>query len=150
MKITLKSTGLQTSWGYRGCANEEVVDGKTERGGYPVYRVPMRQWVLKITAYADRLIDDLDDLDWPESIKEQQRNWIGRSRGASVFFGVKGHPDDQVEVFTTRPDTLFGATYMVLAPEHELVAKITTPEQADQVRLIKKKFLVNLTWNERI
>lgn len=131
-------------------ANEEVVDGKTERGGYPVYRVPMRQWVLKITAYADRLIDDLDDLDWPESIKEQQRNWIGRSRGASVFFGVKGHPDDQVEVFTTRPDTLFGATYMVLAPEHELVAKITTPEQADQVRLIKKKFLVNLTWNERI
>ncbi len=114
-------------------ANEEVVDGKTERGGYPVYRVPMRQWVLKITAYADRLIDDLDDLDWPESIKEQQRNWIGRSRGASVFFKVKGHEDDQIEVFTTRPDTLFGATYMVLAPEHELVSKITTPEQKAEV-----------------
>ncbi|GAD15624.1 leucine--tRNA ligase [Lentilactobacillus otakiensis] len=115
-------------------ANEEVVDGKTERGGYPVYRVPMRQWVLRITAYADRLIDDLDDLDWPESIKEQQRNWIGRSRGASVFFQVKGHPDDKVEVFTTRPDTLFGATYMVLAPEHDLVSKITTPEQEAEVK----------------
>ncbi len=90
--------------------------------------------VLRITAYADRLIDDLDDLDWPESIKEQQRNWIGRSRGASVFFQVKGHPDDKVEVFTTRPDTLFGATYMVLAPEHDLVSKITTPEQEAEVK----------------
>lgn len=115
-------------------ANEEVIDGKTERGGYPVYRVPMRQWVLRITAYADRLIDDLDDLDWPESIKEQQRNWIGRSRGASVFFQVKDHPDDKVEVFTTRPDTLFGATYMVLAPEHDLVSKITTPEHEVEVK----------------
>ncbi|MEE8823662.1 leucine--tRNA ligase [Lentilactobacillus sunkii] len=115
-------------------ANEEVIDGKTERGGYPVYRVPMRQWVLRITAYADRLIDDLDDLDWPESIKEQQRNWIGRSRGASVFFQVKDHPDDKVEVFTTRPDTLFGATYMVLAPEHDLVSKITTPEHEAEVK----------------
>lgn len=110
-------------------SNEEVIDGKTERGGYPVYRVPMRQWVLKITAYADRLIDDLDDLDWPESIKEQQRNWIGRSKGASVFFGVDGHPDEKVEVFTTRPDTLFGATYMVLSPEHELVSKIVSDDQ---------------------
>lgn len=120
-------------------ANEEVIDGKTERGGYPVYRVPMRQWVLKITAYADRLIDDLDDLDWPESIKEQQRNWIGRSRGASVFFQVKGHPDDKVEVFTTRPDTLFGATYMVLAPEHDLVSKITTPEHEAEVKAYQEE-----------
>ena len=120
-------------------ANEEVVDGKTERGGYPVYRVPMRQWVLRITAYADRLIDDLDDLDWPESIKEQQRNWIGRSRGASVFFQVKGHPDDKIEVFTTRPDTLFGATYMVLAPEHDLVSKITTPDHAAEVKAYEDK-----------
>lgn len=120
-------------------ANEEVVDGKTERGGYPVYRVPMRQWVLKITAYADRLIDDLDDLDWPESIKEQQRNWIGRSRGASVLFEVKGHPDEKVEVFTTRPDTLFGATYMVLAPEHDLVSKITTPEREAEVKAYQEE-----------
>ncbi|WP_268912886.1 leucine--tRNA ligase [Lentilactobacillus sp. SPB1-3] len=110
-------------------SNEEVIDGKTERGGYPVYRVPMRQWVLKITAYADRLIDDLDDLDWPESIKEQQRNWIGRSKGASVFFDVAGHDGEKIEVFTTRPDTLFGATYMVLSPEHEIVSKIVTDDQ---------------------
>lgn len=120
-------------------ANEEVVDGKTERGGYPVYRVPMRQWVLRITAYADRLIDDLDDVDWPESIKEQQRNWIGRSEGASVFFNVDQHPDDKIEVFTTRPDTLYGATYMVLAPEHELVNQITTPEQAEQVKAYQEE-----------
>ncbi|WP_283678149.1 leucine--tRNA ligase [Lentilactobacillus sp. Marseille-Q4993] len=120
-------------------SNEEVIDGKTERGGYPVYRVPMTQWVLKITAYADRLIDDLDDLDWPESIKEQQRNWIGRSKGASVFFKVKDHPEDQIEVFTTRPDTLFGATYMVLSPEHELVSKITTPEQKDAIEAYQEE-----------
>lgn len=109
-------------------ANEEVIDGKTERGGFPVIRKPMRQWVLKITAYADRLIDDLDDLDWPEAIKEQQRNWIGRSIGASVNFGIDGH-DQKIEVFTTRPDTLFGASFVVLAPEHDLVAQITTQEQ---------------------
>lgn len=119
-------------------ANEEVVDGKTERGGYPVYRVPMKQWVLKITAYADRLIDDLDDLDWPESIKEMQRNWIGRSRGASVFFDVKGHKD-QVEVFTTRPDTLFGASYIVLSPEHDLVDKIVTDEHKDAIKAYRKE-----------
>ncbi|WP_304056470.1 leucine--tRNA ligase [Levilactobacillus namurensis] len=119
-------------------ANEEVVDGKTERGGYPVYRVPMRQWVLKITAYADRLIDDLDDLDWPESIKEQQRNWIGRSEGASIFFPVAGQADQKIEVYSTRPDTLFGATYMVLAPEHPLVDKITTPDQAAAVKAYKE------------
>lgn len=115
-------------------ANEEVIDGKTERGGYPVYRKPMRQWVLKITEYADRLVDDLDDLDWPESIKEQQRNWVGRSTGASVFFNVDGHEDAKVEVFTTRPDTLFGAAYIVLAPEHELVEQITIADQADSIK----------------
>lgn len=118
-------------------ANEEVIDGKTERGGFPVYRVPMRQWVLKITKYADRLIDDLDDLDWPESIKEQQRNWIGRSIGASVFFDVE-NTDDQVEVFTTRPDTLFGASYMVLSPEHELVDKIATGNQKEAIEAYRK------------
>lgn len=109
-------------------ANEEVIDGKTERGGFPVIRKPMRQWVLKITAYADRLIDDLEDLDWPEAIKEQQRNWIGRSVGATIDFKVDGQ-DEQLEVFTTRPDTLFGASAITIAPEHELVASLTTPEQ---------------------
>ncbi|GEK28378.1 leucine--tRNA ligase [Furfurilactobacillus siliginis] len=120
-------------------ANEEVIDGKTERGGYPVYRVPMRQWVLKITAYADRLIDDLDDLDWPESIKEQQRNWIGRSEGASVRFAVAGQADTKIEVFTTRADTLFGASYLVLAPEHELVKSLTTADQEAAVAAYQKK-----------
>lgn len=109
-------------------ANEEVIDGKSERGGYDVIRKPMRQWMLKITAYADRLLDDLEEVDWPESIKEMQRNWIGRSIGANVTFKVAGMEND-FTVFTTRPDTLFGATYAVLAPEHELVAQITTPEQ---------------------
>lgn len=109
-------------------ANEEVIDGKTERGGFPVIRKPMRQWVLKITAYADRLIDDLEDLDWPEAIKEQQRNWIGRSVGATIDFKVDGQ-DEQLEVFTTRPDTLFGASAITIAPEHEIVASLTTPEQ---------------------
>ncbi|KRN81427.1 leucine--tRNA ligase [Ligilactobacillus acidipiscis] len=113
-------------------ANEEVIDGKTERGGFPVIHKPMRQWVLKITAYADRLIDDLDDLDWPEAIKEQQRNWIGRSVGASIRFKVADH-DDEIEVFTTRPDTIFGASCMILAPEHELVKKLMTPEQKEAV-----------------
>ncbi len=109
-------------------ANEEVIDGKSERGGYDVIRKPMRQWMLKITAYADRLLDDLEDLDWPESIKEMQRNWIGRSVGANVTFKVAQH-EAEFTVFTTRPDTLFGATYCVLAPELALVQEITTPEQ---------------------
>ena len=120
-------------------ANEEVVDGKTERGGYPVYRVPMRQWVLKITAYADRLIDDLDLVDWPESVKEMQRNWIGRSEGASVKFKVVGHDGVEIEVFTTRADTLFGASYVVLAPENELVDQLTTPEQKAAVDAYKEE-----------
>jgi len=110
-------------------ANEEIIDGKSERGGHPVIRVPMRQWMLRITRYADRLIEDLDDVDWPEAIKKMQRDWVGRSVGARIFFDVPDHPGLRIEVFTTRPDTLFGATYMVLAPEHPLVAKITTPEQ---------------------
>ena len=109
-------------------ANEEVIDGKSERGGYDVIRRPMRQWMLKITAYADRLIDDLEELDWPESIKDMQRNWIGRSVGANVTFKV-AESDKDFTVFTTRPDTLFGATYAVLAPELDLVQAITTDEQ---------------------
>ncbi|GAB2025694.1 leucine--tRNA ligase [Lactovum odontotermitis] len=114
-------------------ANEEVLpDGTSERGGYPVVRKPMRQWILKITAYAERLLNDLDDLDWPESIKEQQRNWIGKSVGADVTFKV-ANSDKEFTVFTTRPDTLFGATYCVLAPEHPLVDAITTAEQAAAV-----------------
>ena len=113
-------------------ANEEVIDGKSERGGYDVIRKPMRQWMLKITAYADRLLDDLEELDWPESIKEMQRNWIGRSVGANVTFKVAG-TDKAFTVFTTRPDTLFGATYTVMAPELDLVKEITTPEQMQAV-----------------
>lgn len=120
-------------------ANEEVEDGKTKRGGYPVYRKPMRQWVLKITAYADRLIDDLDLVDWPESVKEMQRNWIGRSEGASVFFPVVGDEDTKIEVFTTRADTLFGASYVVLAPEQELVDQLTTPEHKAEVEKYKEE-----------
>lgn len=114
-------------------ANEEVIDGKSERGGHPVERRPMKQWMLRITAYADRLIDDLDEVDWPENIKDMQRNWIGRSEGAEVTFGIEGH-DETFTVFTTRPDTLFGATYAVLAPEHPFVDKITTPAQNEAVQ----------------
>jgi leucyl-tRNA synthetase len=110
-------------------ANEEVIDGKSERGGHPVERRPLRQWVLKITAYADRLIDDLALVDWPESIKEMQRHWIGKSEGAEVRFAIDGHPQKNFEVFTTRPDTLFGVTFCVLAPEHPLVSEITTSAQ---------------------
>ncbi len=118
-------------------ANEEVIDGKSERGGHPVIRKPMRQWILKITAYADRLIEDLEELDWPESIKDMQRNWIGRSEGASVNFSVDG-TDKTFTVFTTRPDTLFGATYAVLSPEHPLVDEITTEAQKAQVEEYKQ------------
>jgi leucyl-tRNA synthetase len=120
-------------------ANEEVIDGKSERGGHPVIRKPMRQWVLKITEYAERLLEDLEELDWPESIKEMQRNWIGKSTGAEVVFAVDGHPDLNLTVFTTRPDTLFGATYCVLAPEHEYVGAITTEEQRESVKLYQEK-----------
>ncbi|WP_294977045.1 leucine--tRNA ligase [uncultured Leuconostoc sp.] len=113
-------------------ANEEVIDGKSERSGNKVERKALRQWVLKITAYADRLVDDLDELDWPEAIKEQQRHWIGRSKGAAVFFNV-ADSDKKIEVYTTRPDTLFGASYMVLAPEHALVDDIATEEQKQAI-----------------
>jgi leucyl-tRNA synthetase len=115
-------------------ANEEVRDGRSDIGGFPVERVPLRQWMLRITAYADRLLEDLEGLDWPEHIKKMQRDWIGRSEGARVRFALPDHPDSEIEVFTTRPDTLFGATYMVLAPEHELVARISTPVQQQAVR----------------
>ncbi|MBZ6011078.1 leucine--tRNA ligase [Leuconostoc gelidum] len=113
-------------------ANEEVIDGKSERSGNKVERKALRQWVLKITAYADRLVDDLDDLDWPEAIKEQQRHWIGRSKGAAVFFNV-ADSNKKIEVYTTRPDTLFGASYMVLAPEHTLVDEIATEQQKQAI-----------------
>ncbi len=103
-------------------ANEEVIDGKSERGGHPVERRPMRQWVLRITNYADRLLEDLDELDWPESLKDMQRNWIGRSEGAQLTFEIDG-TDLSFEAFTTRPDTIFGATYAVLAPEHKTCRK---------------------------
>ena len=123
-------------------ANEEVIDGLSERGGHPVERRPMKQWMLRITAYADRLLEDLETVDWPENIKDMQRNWIGRSEGAEVTFGIEGH-DETFTVFTTRPDTLFGATYAVLAPEHPFVEKITTSEQQaavdDYLDVVKHK-----------
>ena len=112
-------------------ANEEVIDGRSERGNHPVERRPMKQWMLKITAYAERLLDGLDQLDWPEGIKEMQRNWIGKSTGAEVIF--KTADGAEIVVYTTRPDTLFGATYMVLSPEHPLVGKITTDAQRAEV-----------------
>ena len=133
-------------------ANEEVIDGKSERGNHPVVRMPLKQWMLRITAYGDRLIEDLEFVDWPRAIKDMQRNWVGRSEGAEVDFKIKRSkdfdnwrqsrqssgwpeaiPDDVIRVYTTRPDTLFGATYMVLAPEHPLVDRLTTPERADAV-----------------
>ena len=118
-------------------ANEEVIDGKSERGGHPVYRVPMRQWMLKITAYAERLLADLDELDWPESTKELQRNWIGKSEGLQMRFALeKG--SGSVEIFTTRPDTLFGVTYLVLAPEHPLIAQVVSAEQKTPVEEYQK------------
>ena len=120
-------------------ANEEVLpDGTSERGGYPVVRKPMRQWMLKITAYAERLLNDLEEVDWPESIKDMQRNWIGKSTGANVTFKIKD-TDKDFTVFTTRPDTLFGATYAVLAPEHDLVDSITSLEQAEVVAEYKRQ-----------
>jgi leucyl-tRNA synthetase len=111
-------------------ANEEVIDGVSERGGFPVEKRPMKQWVLKITAYADRLIEDLNLVDWPEGVKEMQRNWIGKSEGLELSFDVDG---EALEVFTTRPDTLHGVTYVVIAPEHPLVKKITTAEKTEEV-----------------
>ena len=118
-------------------ANEEVIDGKSEVGGFPVIRKPMRQWMLRITAYAEKLLADLDTIDWSDSLKEMQRNWIGRSEGAEVKFQIS-NSESQITVFTTRPDTLFGATYLVLSPEHKLVGEITTAEQKQAVEDYKK------------
>lgn len=119
-------------------ANDEVKEGFSVRGGHPVERKTMKQWSLRITAYSDRLLEGLDTIDWSESLKEIQRNWIGRSEGATIFFPVKGH-DIALEVFTTRPDTIFGSTFMVIAPEHEWVKKITTPEYENEVKAYIKK-----------
>jgi leucyl-tRNA synthetase len=124
-------------------ANEEVEDGKSERGGHPVVRMPLRQWLLRITAYADRLLEDLALVDWPDSIRKMQQDWIGRSEGAEVDFRLAPRKDNtianqHIRVFTTRPDTLFGATYMVLAPEHALVDAITTPDQREAVAAYKE------------
>ena len=119
-------------------ANEEVINGRSERGDHPVVRKPMRQWMLKITAYAERLLQDLDELDWSEGIKEMQRNWIGKSTGAEVNFKVTS-TGDVITVYTTRPDTLFGATYMVLSPEHSLVDKITTAGQKQAVEAYRSE-----------
>jgi leucyl-tRNA synthetase len=120
-------------------ANEEVVDGKSERGGHPVYRVPMKQWMLKITDYAERLLKDLDRVDWPEGTKELQRNWIGKSEGLQMRFPIAGTPGskEELEIFTTRPDTIFGATFMVLAPEHPLVEHITADNHKGDVDAYK-------------
>ena len=120
-------------------ANEEVVDGKSEVGGFPVVRRPMRQWMLRITAYAERLLNELDKLDWPEGIKLLQRNWIGRSEGALIKFQISNFESQIIEVFTTRPDTLYGATYMVIAPEHSLVDLIVSEEQWPAVREYREK-----------
>ncbi len=115
-------------------ANEEVVNGKSDIGGHPVVRLPMRQWILKITDYAESLLDGLDDLDWPENIKELQKNWIGKSEGVELGFDIDGH-NDIINVYTTRPDTLFGASYIVLAPEHTLIHSIVTDEQRSKVEV---------------
>ncbi|MGX8679773.1 MAG: class I tRNA ligase family protein, partial [bacterium] len=114
-------------------ANEEVIDGLSERGGFPVIRKPMKQWVLKITAYAERLLEDLELVDWPQSTKEMQKNWIGKSEGADVIFKIK-NTNKEFTVFTTRADTLFGATYCVLSPEHPFVNEITTDDHKAEVK----------------
>src|SRR5690606_36398284 len=113
-------------------SNDEVKDGVSERGGYPVERLKMMQWSMRITAYAERLLQGLDTIDWPEPVKEMQRNWIGKSVGCELDFALDGH-SEKIRVFTTRIDTIYGVTFMVLAPEHELVAKITTSEQRTEV-----------------
>src|SRR5438876_596896 len=122
-------------------ANEEVIDGKSEVGGFPVVRRPMRQWMLRITAFADRLLDELEGLDWPESIKALQRNWIGRSEGAEIEFRIAGiaDPGHNIRVFTTRHDTLYGANYMVLAPEHPVVDQLTLQDRQSDVANYRAK-----------
>ena len=114
-------------------ANEEVINGLSEVGDHPVEKRYIKQWVLKITKYAEELLSGLDDLDWPESTKDMQRNWIGKSVGATIKFKIASAGEEEFECFSTRPDTLFGATFCVLAPEHSLVKTITTPEQKDAI-----------------
>lgn len=140
LKLFEKGLAYQTEAPVNWCpalrtvlANDEVVDGKSERGGHPVVRKPMKQWMLKITDYAERLLQDLDLIDWPERTKEAQRHWIGKSEGAEVHFKLQGHTHS-LEIYTTRPDTLFGVTFMVLAPEHPLIETITTPENLKAVQ----------------
>ena len=120
-------------------ANEEVIDGLSERGSHPVVRKPMKQWVLKITAYADRLLEDLEDVDWPENVKEMQRNWIGKSEGAIIHFEIADYATVNFQAFTTRPDTLFGVSYLVLAPEHSLVDKIVSDSQKEAVDFYREQ-----------
>ena len=127
-------------------ANDEVIDGKSERGGYPVVRKNMKQWVIDIPRYAEKLLSGLDDIDWPESTKEIQRNWIGKSVGAIVDFKID-QTDYKFSVFTTRCDTLFGATYCVLSPEHELVNKITTSNKLEEVKQYNKHVQLNPNLN---
>src|SRR5699024_6035495 len=114
-------------------SNEEVINGVSERGGHPVYRRPMKQWVLKITEYAERLLEDLEDLDWPENIKEMQRNWIGKSEGVIIEFPIVNNSEIVLETYTTRPDTLFGTSYVVIAPEHKELHKIVSKEYKNKV-----------------
>src|SRR5688572_8933044 len=120
-------------------ANEEIVEGRSEVGGFPVERRNLRQWVLRITAYAERLLADLKDVDWPDSTKRMQEAWIGRSEGAEILFDLENKSLGQLKIFTTRPDTLFGCTYMVLAPEHPLVETLTAPSQKPEVEAYRKK-----------
>ena len=124
-------------------ANDEVIDGKSERGGYPVIRKNMKQWVIDMPAYAEKLLQGLEEIDWPESTKEIQRNWIGKSIGAHVNFKVKNH-EEIFTVFTTRCDTLYGATYCVLSPEHKLVDKITTTDKKEEVENYKKNMCIKI------
>ncbi len=145
LKLYEKGLAYQTEVPVNWCpelktvlANEEVVDGKSERGGHPVYRIPMKQWMLKITDYAERLLQGLDALDWPEGTKELQRNWIGKSTGLQIRFGIEGSKDS-FEIFTTRPDTLWGVSYMALAPEHPLVERITTSACAEAVKKYREE-----------
>lgn len=133
-RLAYKSTGYVNYCPELGTvlSNDEVKDGVSERGGHPVERKAMEQWSLRITAYAERLLTGLEQVDWSDSLKAMQRNWIGKSEGAQIFFDIKDH-DDKIEIFTTRPDTIFGATFMVLAPEHDLVQKLTSEEQHEKV-----------------
>ena len=129
-------------------ANDEVKDGVSERGGYPVFQKRMKQWSLRVSAYAERLLKGLENIEWSESLVEIQRNWIGYSKGAVVYFDIVGY-DHSLEIFTTRPDTIFGATFMVLAPEHELSKKLTVPDKKSEVEAYIEKTLTR-TERERI